>query len=74
MKIYKYFIFIKNKKKKGKKERKGGEIGQKNKEIIRKMVNEENNDVFKALMKNTIKDMYLKYVKNEKYINIKGTE
>ena len=74
LKIYKYFIFIKNKKKKGKKERKGGEIGQKNKEIIIKMVNEENNDVFKALMKNTIKDMYLKYVKNEKFINIKGTE
>lgn len=71
-KIYKYFTFTKYKKKENHR-RKSRNISEKNETIIRKMVLEKKNDVFIALMKSTIRDIYLKCIKDEKYIDINGT-
>lgn len=71
LRIYKYFTFTKYKKKENHR-RKSRNISQKNETIIRKMVLEKRNDVFIALMKSTIGDIYSKYIKDEKYINING--
>ena len=71
LRIYKYFTFTKYKKKENHR-RKSRNISQKNETIIRKMVSEKRNDVFIALMKSTIGDIYSKYIKDEKYIDING--
>ena len=71
LRIYKYFTFTKYKKKENHR-RKSRNISQKNETIIRKMVLEKRNDVFIALMKSTIGDIYSKYIKDKKYIDING--
>ena len=71
-KIYKYFTFTKYKKKENHR-RKSRNYSQKNETIIRKMVLEKKNNIFIALMKSTIRDIYLKCINDEKYIDINGT-